>query len=97
MAVKCLAFLKAYRSVASSGLDRDIFLWDPKAGLKTGRLSGHKAPVINLCYFERMDLLFSLDLRYQLHIWDASKQILIKQINTDEGDPFVTKNRFRSQ
>jgi WD40 repeat protein len=97
LAVKCLTWLRNYRSIASSGLDRDILLWDPLSGHKTGRLGGHKSPVINLCFYGQSDHLFSLDLRYQLYIWDAQKQLLVQQINTDDGDPFVTKNRFRAE
>jgi WD40 repeat protein len=97
LAVKCLVWVRLYRSIASSGLDREIILWDPKSGHKTGRLLGHKSPVINLRYYENCDMLFSLDLRYQLHMWDTSKQQLVNVINTDAGDPFVTKHRFRSQ
>jgi len=97
LAVKCLVWVRIYRSVASSGLDREIIMWDPQNGHKTGRLPGHKAPVINLCYYEKGDLLFALDLRYQLYMWDTSKSQLVTVLNTDAGDPFVTKHRFRSQ
>lgn len=97
LAVKCLVWVRLYRSIASSGLDREILLWDPKNGHKTGRLLGHKSPVVNLRYYENGDMLFSLDLRYKLHMWDTSKQQLVNVLNTDAGDPFVTKHRFRSQ
>ena len=97
LAVKCLAWVRNYRSIASSGLDRDILLWDPNTGNRTGRYRGHKAPVLGLCYFDRTEMLFSLDLKYQLYVWDTSKQLLLGQIDTDAGDPFVTKHRQRSQ
>ena len=42
------------------------------------------------------DILFSLDLKYWLFIWDSSKQILLDKINTDAGDPFITQHRFRA-
>jgi len=32
-----------------------------------------------------------LDTRYQLYIWDMSKQLVVSHINTDKGDPFVTQ------
>jgi WD40 repeat protein len=97
LAVKCLTWVRNYRSIASSGLDRVILLWDPTTGHRTGRYSGHKAAVVSMCYFDRTEVLFSLDLRYQLFVWDTSKQMLLTQINTDAGDPFVTKHRQRSQ
>jgi WD40 repeat protein len=97
LAVKCVTWVRNYRSVASSGLDRDILLWDPTTGHRTGRYRGHKAAVVSMCYFDRTEVLFSLDLRYQLYVWDTSKQTLLTQINTDAGDPFVTKHRQRSQ
>ena len=96
LAVKCLAWVKSYRCIASSGLDRDILLWDPRNGHRTGRLRGHKAPVLNICYYDKNDMLFTLDLRYQLYIWAMNSQQIISQVNTDAGDPWITKHRFRS-
>ena len=49
--------------------------------------------VLSLCYYDNTERLFSLDMRYQIYVWDANKQLLITQINTDAGDPFVTKRR----
>jgi hypothetical protein len=42
-------------------------------------------------------MLFTLDLRYQLYIWAMNSQQIISQVNTDAGDPWRTKQRFRSK
>ena len=61
LAVKSLVWMPPYRSVASSGLDREILIWDPATGVKTARLRAHKAPVIDLCFQDTADYLFSVN------------------------------------
>ena len=95
-AVKTFAWCKQYKCMASSGLDRDILLWDVTTGHKMGRLRGHQAPVAHVAYYERQDNLFSLDQRYYLLVWDVSKQVLLTRINTDEGDPHLDYHAFRA-
>lgn len=75
MSVKCFAWCRQYKSMASAGLDREILVWDWKSGRKSGSLLGHKAPIHQIDYYEKRDLLFSLDIRYWVLIWDASKQV----------------------
>ena len=95
-AVKAFAWCKQYKCMASSGLDRDILLWDVTTGHSIGRLRGHQAPVAHLVYSERQDNLFSLDQRHYMLVWDVSKQVLLSRIDTDEGDPYFNYHAFRA-
>jgi hypothetical protein len=95
-AVKAFAWCKQYKCMASSGLDRDILLWDVTTGHSIGRLRGHQAPVAHLVYYERQDNLFSLDQRHYMLVWDVSKQVLLSRIDTDEGDPYFNYHAFRA-
>ena len=65
LAVKCLCWVRSYRSIASSGLDRDVLLWDPKNGHRTGRLRGHKSPVIPIYYHCQLAIALKSTIRWR--------------------------------
>jgi len=52
MGVKAFAWCRQFRSIASAGLEREILMWDWKSGRRTGSLAGHKAPIIQMEYYD---------------------------------------------
>jgi WD40 repeat protein len=69
--VRCLAFTKDGKTLASGSTDRTVKLWDVAAGKERATLKGHKADVLSVAFSPDGKLLASGGMDNTAKLWDA--------------------------
>eukprot|EP00043_Microstomoeca_roanoka_P003972 m.46823 g.46823 ORF g.46823 m.46823 type:complete len:1292 (-) comp12280_c2_seq1:52-3927(-) len=90
--VRTLAYIEKGNLIATGGLDRAIWLWNPYVTFQAaGVLRGHTAPIHHICASTTDHRLFSLSVDYQLMVWDTIDLTCLSSISRRRhkmmGDP----------
>ncbi|EGD72338.1 hypothetical protein PTSG_00359 [Salpingoeca rosetta] len=91
--VRTLAYVPKGNLIATGGLDRAIWLWNPYVTFQAaGVLRGHTAPIHHICVSTTGDCrLYSLSVDYQLLVWDPTDMTCLASISRRRhkmtGDP----------
>ncbi|XRB12060.1 EF-hand domain-containing protein [Pseudoscourfieldia marina] len=83
---------RAFNFIASCGTEREVMLWNPFTGRRSGILTGHTASVLDICLNERETLLFSLCADKSIKVWDIRMNRCIQTIVDKEN--LIPENRY---
>jgi len=83
-AVHSFVWCSAYTMFASSGVERDIMLWQGNTCRRVGELSGHTASVTHLALDERLNHVFSLSADKMIKVWDLRNHKCLQTISSDD-------------
>lgn len=78
--------------VCSGGQDKKIILWNPFSCRSIATLLGHEASVVSLVVSDKDNMIFSLDEKKNVRIWDIRNHRLLQSVTDRAVYPDNTLN-----